>query len=768
MRFPVDALPGQLGAITTFVARACNRVNLCSLSTSSAELITDQRPPSGGQVFLVSSDGASEGFMKDSILSVSWTGFSAPGRGVSSALQYELCVGTSPYGCQLSSYTPVGGDGNWKSDSLILPCSVDIYATVRATTCNGLHVTVASDASKHCCEAPVAGTVTVVDAAGDALTFVGVGNVAHTNVSWVDFADACSRVREYALFIRLLDGTELWNMSFDEVTSQAQLPSPHSLPGWLDCDGCIYNIAVTATSHAGSRSTASTNVTVDTTAPIPTAVQLRTADSPSLAYARHSVRSTMHVSCISHGTNYVDVFWALWATSASELTSYEVALVPAMYLLNGSSTDELMWIPTALSGLATFATNAMFRDARDVGISVRGCNSVGLCAVSDWHLAHLINEPPGLSGQVIVLRTAKASNNFLGGEGTQGIAIEWDEFYSGVQPSELELAADSTPMSSTVQYEVCLGTLPQACQLRKFSPVNFVNTWEFSGLDVPCGATIFANVRATNCAGLQVTVASNGSKLCCEAPIVGTASLANSAGELLSFVSSADITIIWSGFSDSCSGVREYLVMLCMLGREQHPLWNITVDANVKRVRLPVQTLQQLAHGSTCSLLVTATSHSGLSSTAMSSFTVDRTPPVVGAVYNGLKYNVTCQPIGQPFHVSWELLEDTESGVHAIEWSLGTHAFAQDLLPNRRVEDSTRLRTFVDTKHLIRPGMIIHSTLTVTNGARQKSVFTAPPVRMTAESCQQSFLCLPPAQGVHPLMLPLVLGLIYHINGQIR
>ena len=55
------------------------------------------------------------------------------------------------------------------------------------------------------------------------------------------------------------------------------------------------------------------------------------------------------------------------------------------------------------------------------------------------------------------------------------------------------------------------------------------------------------------------------------------------------------------------------------------------------------------------------------------------------------KRQVACQPVTEPFHVSWEWMKDVESGVHAIEWSLGMSELGSDVMPKTRVESSLTL-----------------------------------------------------------------------------
>ena len=104
---------------------------------------------------------------------------------------------------------------------------------------------------------------------------------------------------------------------------------------------------------------------------------------------------------------------------------------------------------------------------------------------------------------------------------------------------------------------------PFGCQTQGFTSASAGGTWESDELDLACGATYYAAVRATNCAGLQRTVASDGAKLCCDPPVTGSVQLIDALEEAVSYVgngSALPLTMVWFGFSESCSGVRGYSV----------------------------------------------------------------------------------------------------------------------------------------------------------------------------------------------------------------
>ena len=130
-------------------------------------------------------------------------------RGTVSALAhvgtitYEACVGTTPFGCQLQNFAATQSNESWTSaDGLQLRCSASHYVTIRATNCAGLQRTVASSATKLCCEPPVRGSAMLHDSSGLLLAYVGRSSASHANLSWGGFSDPCSGIREYTIALR--------------------------------------------------------------------------------------------------------------------------------------------------------------------------------------------------------------------------------------------------------------------------------------------------------------------------------------------------------------------------------------------------------------------------------------------------------------------------------------------------------------------------------------------------------------------------------------
>lgn len=153
--------------------------------------------PNGGVVGVVQPANASSGFIRDRLsFSAVWSGFDAGSS--AAAVSYEVCVGSTPYSCQLRPHatTTVAGTllDPWRAEALSLPCDASYYATVRATNCAGLQRIVASSAAKLCCFSPLVGVVRVADF--DGVDIVFATNTTEFLVQWDGFEDHCSGIHD--------------------------------------------------------------------------------------------------------------------------------------------------------------------------------------------------------------------------------------------------------------------------------------------------------------------------------------------------------------------------------------------------------------------------------------------------------------------------------------------------------------------------------------------------------------------------------------------
>uniref|UniRef100_A0A7S3BEN9 Fibronectin type-III domain-containing protein n=1 Tax=Haptolina ericina TaxID=156174 RepID=A0A7S3BEN9_9EUKA len=467
--------------------------------------------------------------------------------------------------------------------------------------------------------------------------------------------------------------------------------------------------------------------------------------------------------CIPVSVHHVELRWPHWTDLVSEITSYYLSAHNRSGMVHPYQERYL-----GTAAFATISTSETFALSRAVAIGIRGCDSVGLCSMAMSEEIHLVESVPQ-DGRVTIDPGGDASEGFLNQVARGLVGASWHSFKSGATSTAdgTESAHGAlTPTDVTaLAYEACVGSTPFGCQAVPFTSTSSSTSWHADGLSLTCGSTYYVAVRATNCAGLQRTVSSAGAKLCCEPPTAGVVQLLDAAGEQVWYVgeSAANHTnASWAGFTDMCSGVREYALSVEQVNAGT-VLWSSSVyDGSTSHAVLPWEMLASLPEGVSLSVVVTATSHAGLSTRAKGEFYVDRTPPVArGLIFNGDMQHVVCQSAVTPFRVSWEQMMDPESGVKSIEWGLGYWPLGDDLLPFARVDGdagSVVRERSAQVGH-VKLHAVVYSTLRVRNGAGDAALLTSPPVRVIASNCSASFLCLAPSASLEPMlpwMLPLV------------
>jgi hypothetical protein len=271
----------------------------------------------------------------------------------------------------------------------------------------------------------------------------------------------------------------------------------------------------------------------------------------------------------------------------------------------------------------------------------------------------------------------------------------------------------------TLSMEVCMGSTAFGCQTvpRQAVPAG-VSSWELPSFGAmanashPCGVVFYVTATATNCAGLSRSVASEGRRLCCTAPTLPSMELLAPSGNLLPRreglrPDSSEVIVArnrtWSNFTlgrmtwtpaeESCSGVREYQVLLLLPpdgGTSQVAAWTSAVlGATATSLALPPGLLDELPHSSHFDVLVRVTSHAGLWSEAIQRLVIDDTPPtqpkdlslfvrwagsqvteltppndgVVTPATPGGPAQLMCVPGSAPvIELSWDLVGDADSG----------------------------------------------------------------------------------------------------------
>ena len=751
-------LPLDSTMASMYAVRACNALSLCADSDWS-HAVQSAESPRGGRVMLSHSDRATPGYVGGMVpaLQASWDSFESGVNG--SALAYEACVGTTPLGCQLRAFSDLGIENHRWSAALApqfpLQCGATYHLAVRATNCAGLQRIVASDGVKHCCHPPSGGRVAVLDPAGEAVSFAS--SVNGLRAQWSGFEEACSGVRDYQVSLTDRFGASLWTAVVEAANYTGELALPSTLDGQLDA-GARLTLNVQGTSHADLVSTSvSASFTLDRTAPRTGAVVVDWSGRASAEPYTHLAPGMM---CVPPSVEWVRVNWPDAADDESGIASFElVSRLAAETFNNGSmpppqrDTKPSHSRSTLIDPLLLAATRGVRDQHLAASFAVRACNRVGLCATSNFsRRVRMVNAP---TGGVAVLYSGASDGaiGYLGGP-SPGMIGRWSDFHMGVEGASTAPAASSVSNQSSLQYEVCLGTSPFGCQMLPFTSAGVSGqTWTLGGLSAigavadafPCGAVYHLAVRATNCAGLQRVVASDGVKHCCHPPSGGRATVLNPAGDEVSFASSVDgLMIEWSGFEEACSGVHDFHVSLLDVSAggsvaASDALWQ-SGGVNGTSIMIPADVDWLLLQGGTYEAVIVASSTAGLLSAPVASaaFTIDTTPPVVGEIRDGNGIlDLSCIPSEVRPSCSWSGVFDDESGIAALEWGVGSLPNATDLqnfalVPWQRMTG----QMLSAPSSSLEVGAHIYCTLRVTNGAGAVVVRSSDGAQLVEPNCK--------------------------------
>ena len=227
-----------------------------------------------------------------------------------STLMYEVCVGTTPYGCQAKEFAAAAHQP-WTADGgLALGCGATYFMAVRGTNCGGLQDAVASAGAKLCCSGPASGEVAVLGDSGAEIAYAT--NTTALSVQWSGFAEACSGVRGYTISLMDAGGSAVFSVEVN-ATDELSVPLPAAVVGGL-AHNQSYRANVMATSHAGLTGDAEATFVLDRTPPEPMTVY-DGAESTDLACCSVSSRlgcSWLPVTDRTSGISQLE--WALGTT----------------------------------------------------------------------------------------------------------------------------------------------------------------------------------------------------------------------------------------------------------------------------------------------------------------------------------------------------------------------------------------------------------------------------------------------------------------------
>jgi hypothetical protein len=470
----------------------------------------------------------------------------------------------------------------------------------------------------------------------------------------------------------------------------------------------VYTLRLVATSNAGKHSFGVTRLTIDHTAPSDTKIEISTHD---VAAAHVDLSSLSVAVCVRESATTVRLSWPLVHDSESGVREYQLGT-----MVNGTTSwsnvgaVRSLEIPVAANLSTAYALQA--------------CNGAGLCNTSSWSRpVSRVAGPPSGGTRPKISPTHGATIGYLG---LPAVVGEWGLMDAGSD-------------ASSVAYEVCVGTSPLGCQMLDFERVaDGVSTWSDTGgvLSLQCGATYHLSVRATNCAGLQRVVASEGAKLCCDNPSVGTVTLQTAGGEPTAYASSIEGMIVtWQGFKEPCSGVRDYQLFV-IDDSSGLILWSSGIVNASSSLVLPAAANAPLSHAGVYTLRLVATSNAGTNSTSHTAVVMDKTPPNVDLVIDGANspVDLSCVPSASVPGCTWSGISDDESEVQTVEWAVGTQPLYSDVQPFSSVSVGTTYASMDEAPEL-GADVYLFCTLRVTNSAGLNTTLSSDGARLVDAQC---------------------------------
>jgi hypothetical protein len=381
--------------------RACNTASLCSDAVSEPLIITTS-PPDTFAAHL-GSVGQGARFLSPFDVHVSWAlgadaSFAAvdplhPGM----ALTYEVCIGTSPFGCQVQPFLPAGNGTSWRAENLTLSCGRTYYAAVRATNCAGLQRTVASNSATVCCEPPTSGTLALVDDLGPVTAIDGNSS---SLVTWTGFRDTCSGLSHARLTVTdRLTQVMVWNATLDPDERSVELPL--GVVVLLD-HATRYTVAITYFNHAAMTATSDTLIVVDRTAPEVSGVEVRW---DTTSHVWHALDGAEPI-CLPSTADFFQIRWLVFDDESS-IATHEYDIV-------GSVVEAPSWKRASAAVALQFSSDSL--PGQDGGMSffpARVCNRVDLCAVYAPARGLCREKRPPSGGVVQLLPSNATSSGFI-------------------------------------------------------------------------------------------------------------------------------------------------------------------------------------------------------------------------------------------------------------------------------------------------------------------------------------------------------------------
>ena len=435
--------------------------------------------------------------------------------------------------------------------------------------------------------------------------------------------------------------------------------------------GTLIHVTVGAVSGAGVAASEITHtILVDCSPPIGRHASFHSRALPPMS----STFTASGVVCVLPGTA-VDASWSFDDAQTAVIQHfYAISHVPLFSveaLEPASGWDGTSW--HAVGPVAFIEVDTLFAPQQS-WLLVRGCNEVGLCSeiIASEAPLLIVMDPPSTDNAKLWLQ--ELSPGILDGrDGTTGdLHVFWEGIYHPTQ----EVIA--------MLYEVCIGTTQLGCQVMPFTAAAGGH-WLSDDLPLQCGTSYYATVRATNCAGLQRIVSSDGVKLCCEPPVAGgELALRDAAGKsVVATGAEVHLTLSWA-FSDGCAGIDMFNVSITPLDGGA-PLWHVLLNASHVSITIKASVIKGLPDGR-YAVAVISRNLAGLTSIRSTDLVVDREPPVAqllkarGSATDAWVHGRVCLPAEtQHAEVQWDSFLDAASDV--ASYHIAVYTTGEDVQP---------------------------------------------------------------------------------------
>ena len=652
------------GTMVRLSIRACNAAGLCGPERASqVQLGVVAGAPKAGTVAWHRS-----GFMIDAtFLAGNWSGFTHDSDifpALNQRLVYDICVGTTPDGCQVVAPEPVARNTSWQKVVPPLVCGLEYFLLVRATSCTGEQTTVTSAGVVLCCEAPAQH-----DSFRSALRRADGSSFTHTQggedaiFSWAQFAEPCSGLASLRVRLDAVDRSyfRFWYVNISAI--EMVLPAAEI----ADLADGSYKLHIEALSIAGLSASTSLTFVRDASPPELAAPLVSWSALHGAWLAPNNGSSTTKngtpaVACVPASAAVLHLRIKV-ADRQARLETVEIAFAP----VDNAELDRLQWHEVGLARDLTVSLNSAMAPPRNVRVVIlaRACNAARLCATSAPSVMLVRSTVVPAAGRV-ELRSRAAPPGFLARDSAAVVGWSGLEVARCPERCAAPNGAEASPGSF---FYVGVSALLEAANL---SPVT--NSPVAIAAPLLCGHTYYATVRATSCGGLSRTVSSEGAKLCCAGPTGGPVEFA-SVGSAVRFATNVtQLEVRWGALSDSCSGGVESIEVGVEVDGVAAWASGPLAGANTSSVALPSGLAGKWAHGAVVRAVVNATSLAGVRSSLASTITVDLTPPVKGQVklyiphalvaFGQLATGDACISLEQArVTLRWTSVVDFESGI---------------------------------------------------------------------------------------------------------